>query len=314
MNPPCPAVRLVEVGPRDGLQNEPAPVATADKLALIARLAAAGLREIEVGAFVSPKWVPQMADSAAVCAGLARGGPVRHSVLVPNGPGWEAARAAGGIDEIAVFAAATEGFSRRNTNASIAEVLRRLEPVVEAARREGYSVRGYVSCVVGCPVDGAVAPEAVAAVAAALDGLGCREVSLGDTLGVGRPAEVARMLEAVLRRVPADRLAGHFHDTWGLAAANVLQSLALGLRTFDGAVAGLGGCPYAAGARGNVATEDLVYLLEGQGLATGVDLDALVDTAAWISARLGRPLGSRVGQARQAQRARAAAAAPPPAA
>jgi len=297
-------VRIVEVGPRDGLQNERQPIAIADKLMLIRRLQDAGLRSIEVAAFVSPRWVPQMADAAAVLAGVladARPG-VGYPVLVPNLRGLEAALAAGAT-EVAVFAAASESFSRRNINCSVAESLQRFLPVVERARQAQARVRGYVSCVAGCPYEGEVAPAAVAAVASALADMGCEEISLGDTIGVGNPASIARMLEAVMRHLPPQRLAGHYHDTYGMAAANVYASLQLGIATFDASVAGLGGCPYAPGAAGNVATEDLVWLLHGLGIATGLDLDRLVDTAAWISRLLGREPSSRVARALLTRRA-----------
>ncbi|MEW9585399.1 hydroxymethylglutaryl-CoA lyase [Paraburkholderia sp. DGU8] len=294
-------VRIVEVGPRDGLQNEKQNVATAVKLELIERLATAGLRDIEVTSFVSPKWVPQMADHVDVMRGLQRRQDVNYPVLTPNLKGFEAA-VAEGAKQVAVFAAASEGFSQKNINCSIDESIDRFVPVLDAARRQGVKVRGYVSCVVACPYDGAIAPQQVAHVAARLHELGCHEVSLGDTIGVGTPASVMRMLEAVAARVPADHLAGHYHDTYGMAAANVHASYEFGLRVFDSSVAGLGGCPYAKGATGNVATEDIVYLLHGLGASTGVDLDALVDCGAWISAQLGRDNGSRVGRAVVAKR------------
>ncbi|SOE93033.1 hydroxymethylglutaryl-CoA lyase [Burkholderia sp. D7] len=289
-------VRIVEVGPRDGLQNEKQNVSTAIKLELIERLASAGLRDIEVTSFVSPKWVPQMADQAEVMQGLRRRPNVNYPVLTPNLRGFEAAVAAG-ASEVAVFAAASEGFSQKNINCSIDESIDRFVPVLNAARRQGVKVRGYVSCVVACPYDGAIAPEKVAHVAARLYELGCYEVSLGDTIGTGTPGSVRRMLNAVAARVPVNCLAGHYHDTYGMAVANVHASYELGLRVFDSSVAGLGGCPYARGATGNVATEDVVYLLNELGADTGVDLDALVDCGAWISAQLGRDHGSRVGRA-----------------
>ena len=295
-------VRIVEVGPRDGLQNEKQNVPTAIKLELIERLAAAGLRDIEVTSFVSPKWVPQMADHAEVMRGLRRRPDVNYPVLAPNLKGFEAA-VAEGASEVAVFAAASEGFSQKNINCSIDESIDRFVPVLDAARRRGVKVRGYVSCVVACPYDGAIAPQKVAHVAARLHELGCYEVSLGDTIGTGTPGSVLRMLDAVVARVPVDRLAGHYHDTYGMAAANVQASYDFGLRVFDSSVAGLGGCPYAKGATGNVATEDIVYLLHGLGADTGVDLDALVDCGAWISAQLGRDNGSRVGRAVLSKRA-----------
>lgn len=289
-------VRIVEVGPRDGLQNEPRPVPTAVKIELIDRLAGAGLRDIEATAFVSPKWVPRMADHAEVMRDMRRRPGVRYSVLTPNLQGFEAALAAG-ADEVAVFAAASETFSRRNINCSVAESIARFEPVMQAARRAGITVRGYISCVLGCPFEGEVAPARVAEVAERLRDLGCREVSLGDTIGVGTPAAVLRMLEAVAARVPADLLAGHFHDTYGMGVANVHAAYQFGLRCFDSSVAGLGGCPYAPGATGNVATEDVAYLLHGLGADTGIDLDALAQCGAWISAALGRDTASRAGRA-----------------
>jgi hydroxymethylglutaryl-CoA lyase len=289
-------VRIVEVGPRDGLQNEKQTIATVTKLELIHRLAAAGLRDIEASSFVSPKWVPQMADHAEIMAGLRRRPGVSYSVLTPNLKGFEAAVAAGAT-EVAVFAAASEAFSQKNINCSIAESIDRFVPVFEAARQHGVKVRGYVSCVVACPYDGAIAPDKVAEVAARLHELGSYEVSLGDTIGAGTPASVLRMLEAVARKVPVAQLAGHYHDTYGMAAANVYASYQFGVRAFDSSVAGLGGCPYAKGATGNVATEDVVYLLHGLGADTGVDLQRLVDCGAWISEQLGRPPQSRVTRA-----------------
>ena len=291
-------VRIVEVGPRDGLQNEHQPVSADTKAALVARLADAGLSTIETTAFVSPKWVPQMADATEVMAKVnaARRPGVRHTALTPNLKGFEAALAAG-VDEVAVFAAASETFSRRNINCSVAESLTRFEPVMAAAREAGLPVRGYISCVVGCPYEGAVAPQAVADVAARLMSMGCYEVSLGDTIGSGNPASVRAMLDAVLREVPAGRLAGHYHDTWGMAIANILVSLQAGVAVYDASVGGLGGCPYAPGAMGNVATEDVLWLLEGLGIETGVDLARVVDTAAWISDALGRQPASRVAPA-----------------
>ena len=304
------AVRIVEVGPRDGLQNESQTVATATKLALIRRLAAVGLRDIEATSFVSPKWVPQMADHAAVMAGL-REQPlpgVNLPVLTPNLQGFEAALAAG-AREVAVFAAASESFSRRNINCSIAESIARFEPVFAAAQAAGVRVRGYLSCVVACPYEGAVAPAQVAALARELHARGAYEVSLGDTIGSGTPGSVLAMLDAVAREVPTAQLAGHFHDTWGMAVANVHAAYGFGLRSFDSSVAGLGGCPYAKGATGNVATEDLVYLLHGIGASTGVDLDALVEVGAWISGVLGRAPASRVMRAMLARRPAAGEAA-----
>ncbi|MEO1331194.1 MAG: hydroxymethylglutaryl-CoA lyase [Pseudomonadota bacterium] len=303
--PSPPAVTLVEVGPRDGLQNEAAPVSTDVKLALIDRLADAGLRAIEAGAFVSPKWVPQMADSPEIFRRLEAEDRMREGVaytaLAPNMKGFEAAVAAG-LDEIAVFAAASESFSQKNINCSIAESLQRFEPVIEAARGRFMRVRGYVSCAIACPYEGPIDPAQVAAVAEGLLNLGCAEVSLGDTIGVGTPASVRRLLQAVSARVPLGLVAGHFHDTYGMGVANTAAALEAGVRIFDASVAGLGGCPYAPGATGNVATEDLVYFLEGEGMSTGVDLDALARTGAWISETLGRRNASRVGAALSATR------------
>ncbi len=295
-------VRIVEVGPRDGLQNEKQVVSTATKLELIERLAQAGLRDIEVASFVSPKWVPQMADHAEIMSGLQRHAGVNYPVLTPNLKGFEAALAAG-AKEVAVFAAASESFSQRNINCSIAESIARFEPVFEAARAAGVRVRGYVSCVAGCPYEGDVAPSQVADVATALSERGCYEISLGDTIGVGTPASILRMLDAVATRVPMAQLAGHYHDTYGMAIANIHASWQHGVRTFDSSIAGLGGCPYAKGATGNVATEDVVYLFDGLDVATGVSLDALVTTGGWISEQLGRPPASRVGRALLAKRA-----------
>jgi hydroxymethylglutaryl-CoA lyase len=296
------SVKIVEVGPRDGLQNEKQVVATNTKLELIARLAAAGLRSIEATSFVSPKWVPQMADHAEIMQRLARVPGVAYPVLTPNLQGFEAALAAGAT-EVAVFASASESFSQRNINCSIAESFDRFRPVLDAARREGIKVRGYVSCVVACPYEGPIVPVQVAETAARLFALGCYEISLGDTIGTGTPASVLRMLDAVAQRVAAEHLAGHFHDTFGMAVANVQAAFDFGLRVFDSSVSGLGGCPYAQGASGNVATEDLVYLLHGMGAPTGTDLDRLVDTSVWISQTLGREPGSRVTRAMLAKRA-----------
>lgn len=297
-------VRIVEVGPRDGLQNEKQPISTGTKLALIRRLAAAGLKDIEATSFVSPKWVPQMADHAEIMAGLpseADHPGVNYPVLTPNLKGFEAAVAAG-AKEVAVFAAASEAFSQKNINCSIAESITRFEPILAAAQAAGVRVRGYISCVVGCPYEGAITPRAVADVAWRLRDLGCHEVSLGDTIGVGNPASVERMLDAVAARVPMGSLAGHFHDTYGMGVANVFASYQMGVRVFDSSIAGLGGCPYAKGATGNVATEDVVWLLHGLGARTGVDLEALVDCGAWISAELGRASGSRAARALLARR------------
>ncbi len=300
-------VRLVEVGPRDGLQNEKQLVSADTKVELIRRLAAAGLRSIEATSFVSPKWVPQMGDNTEVLARvLAAPAPaVDYPVLTPNLKGFEAALAAG-AKEVAVFGAASESFSQKNINCSIAESLERFRPVTEAAQAAGVKVRGYVSCVVGCPYEGAIAADKVAEVSATLLEMGCYEISLGDTIGSGNPASVQRMLEAVMKRVPVQQLAGHYHDTWGMAVANIYASLQMGVSVFDASVGGLGGCPYAAGASGNVATEDVVWLLQGLDIETGIELDALVDTAAWISAAIGREPGSRVARALLAKRAKAA--------
>ncbi len=290
-------VRVVEVGPRDGLQNESTPIATADKIALIDRLSATGLRAIEATSFVSPKWVPQMADAAEVFAGIAKAPGVRYPVLVPNLQGYARARAVG-VDEIAVFGAASEAFSQRNINCSIDDSLTRFQPVIEQALADGVRVRGYVSTVLGCPYQGAVPLTDVVRVAARLHAMGCYEISLGDTIGVGTPAKARAMLSAVAEAVPMDALAVHFHDTYGQALANVLACLEDGVRVVDAAVAGSGGCPYARGASGNVATEDVLYMLDGLGLHTGVDLDAVVATGRWLSALLGRETGSKVGRAK----------------
>ncbi len=295
-------VRIIEVGPRDGLQNEKQVVTTATKLGLIERLAKAGVRHIEATSFVSPKWVPQMADHAEIMAGLPTLPGVHYPVLAPNLKGYEGAVAAG-AKEVAVVAAAAEAFSQKHITCSIAESIARFEPVFAAAAKDGVKVRGYISCVVDCPYEGPVAPARVAEVAERLRALGSYEVSLGDTIGTGTPARVLRMLEAVAARVPVAELAGHFHDTYGMGVANVHASYQFGLRSFDSSVAGLGGCPYAKGATGNVATEDVVYLLHGLGADTGIDLDALVDAGAWISEALGRPPGSRVARALLAKRA-----------
>jgi len=295
-------VRIVEVGPRDGLQNEPKSVPTAVKVELIERLADAGLPAIEATAFVSPKWVPQMADHSEVLKTLRRKPGVSYPVLVPNMKGFEAAVAAG-AGEIAVFGAASETFSRKNINASIAESLERFAPVAEAARAKGIRLRGYISCVVGCPYEGAVKPEAVTEVAKRLDAMGCYEISLGDTIGVGTPGKVKRMLETVARAVPVERLAVHLHDTYGQALANLYAALELGVTTADSSVAGLGGCPYAKGASGNVATEDVVYLLDGLGIETGVNLAKVYDAGRFICDALGREPASKVAKALASKRA-----------
>ena len=295
-------VKLVDVGPRDGLQNEKASIPTAVKVELIDRLSAAGLPAVEATAFVSPKWVPQMADNAEVMARITRRPGTRYPVLVPNLKGFEAAVAAG-ANEVAVFGAASESFSQRNTNCSIAESLARFEPVVAAARAAGIAVRGYVSCVLGCPYEGDVPAQKVAAVAERLFDMGCYEISLGDTIGVGTPGNARRMLQTVATRVPVDKLAGHYHDTYGQALVNIYASLEIGVAVFDSSVAGLGGCPYAKGATGNVATEDVVYMLHGLGIGTGVDLDALIDAGTFIANELGRPGNSRAARAMLAKRA-----------
>ncbi|MDU0343830.1 hydroxymethylglutaryl-CoA lyase [Bosea rubneri] len=278
-------VIIVEVGPRDGLQNEKTPIATTDKLALIGRLAEAGLARIEATAFVSPRWVPQMADHDAVMRGVPQRAGVVYSALVPNEKGAEAALAAGAL-ALAVFTAASESFCRKNTNCSIAESIARFRPVMALAQRAGVPVRGYVSCALDCPYEGEIAPEAVAAVTADLLALGCNEIALSDTLGRGTPARTQAMVEAALLRGPAAMLAGHFHDTSGQAIANVEAAWQLGLRIFDGAVGGTGGCPYAPGAAGNLATERLVAHFEAIGVSTGIDLSALEQAGRWIGTRL----------------------------
>lgn len=293
-------VRLVEVGPRDGLQNEAQPISVADKVRLVDDLSEAGLSYIEVGSFVSPKWVPQMAGSAEVFAGIQQRPGVTYAALAPNLRGFEDALAAG-VKEVAVFAAASEAFSQRNINCSISDSLKRFEPIMEAARSHGIQVRGYVSCVLGCPYEGKVSAEQVAPVARALHDMGCYEVSLGDTIGTGTAGEARRLFEVVSTQVPRERLAGHFHDTYGQALANVYASLLEGIRVFDSSVAGLGGCPYAKGATGNVATEDVVYLMQGLDIDTGIDLQRLIAAGQRISDVLGRANGSRVARARSAQ-------------
>ncbi|HJT06095.1 MAG TPA: hydroxymethylglutaryl-CoA lyase [Stellaceae bacterium] len=295
-------VRMVEVGPRDGLQNEAQSVPTATKIALIEQLADAGLTAIEAGSFVSPKWIPQMADTAAVLAGLKRKPGVAYPVLVPNIKGFEAALAAE-VEEIAIFAAASESFSRRNINCSIAESLERFAPVAEAARRHGMRLRGYISCVVDCPYEGPIAPASVAEVATRLLALGCYEVSLGDTVGTGTAARIQAMIEAVAQAVPVERLAVHFHDTYGQALANILASLEKGIAAVDSSVAGLGGCPYAPGASGNVASEDVLYMLSGLAISTGVDMARLAAAGRFISQALGREPASKVARALAAKAA-----------
>ena len=294
-------VRIVEVGPRDGLQNEPGEVPTAVKVELIERLADAGLPSVEATAFVSPKWVPQMADHTEVLERIRRKPGVAYPVLTPNLKGFEAALAAGAT-EVAIFGAASETFSRKNINCSIAESLDRFRPIAEAAQKANVRLRGYVSCVLGCPYEGEVAPQRVAEVAGALFEMGCYEVSLGDTIGVGTPGKAKAMIEACGKRVPLERLAGHYHDTYGQALANIYASLELGVTTFDASIAGLGGCPYARGATGNVATEDVVYMLQGMGVDTGVDLDRLVGIGQWICGVLGKESASRAGRALAARK------------
>ena len=292
-------VRLVEVGPRDGLQNEAQPISVADKVRLVDDLSDAGLAYIEVGSFVSPKWVPQMAGSSEVFASIRQREGVTYAALAPNLRGFEAALAAG-VKEVAVFAAASESFSQRNINCSIGDSLKRFEPIMQAAREHGIRVRGYVSCVLGCPYEGPVQAEQVAPVARELHQMGCYEVSLGDTIGTGTAGATRRLFEVVSAQVPRAQLAGHFHDTYGQALANVYASLLEGISVFDSSVAGLGGCPYAKGATGNVASEDVVYLMQGLGIATGIDLDRLIAAGLRISEVLGRASGSRVARARTA--------------
>ena len=297
-------VRIVEVGPRDGLQNEPRPVSTEDKLELIERLALAGLTTIEATAFVSPKWVPQMADHAEVRQ-VKRHPGVTYPVLVPNMKGFEAALAAG-AEEVAVFGAASEAFSQKNINCSIAESLERFRPVIEAAKQHGVRVRGYVSCVLGCPYQGEVAPEAVAQVARELFAMGCYEIVPSDTIGAGTPGWTKVMLETVAKDVPLDKVAGHYHDTFGQALANIYASLETSVAVFDSSVAGLGGCPYSPGASGNVATEDVVYMLNGLNIQTGINLDRLCEAGDFICEILQKPTQSKVATAMAARRRRAA--------
>ncbi|WP_277374509.1 hydroxymethylglutaryl-CoA lyase [Pseudomonas sp. AA-38] len=294
------SVRLVEVGPRDGLQNEKQPISVADKVRLVDELSAAGLHYIEVGSFVSPKWVPQMAGSAEVFAGIQRQPGITYAALTPNLKGFEAALEAK-VEEVAVFAAASEAFSQKNINCSIAESLQRFVPLMEAARAANLRVRGYVSCVLGCPYDGEVDAAQVASVARELYAMGCHEVSLGDTIGTGTAGKTRRMFEVVGRDIPRERLAGHFHDTYGQALANIYASLLEGISVFDSSVAGLGGCPYAKGATGNVASEDVLYLLQGLGIETGVDMDKLIAAGQRICEVLGKANGSRVARTRLSQ-------------
>lgn len=299
-------VTLVDVGPRDGLQNESQPVDTSHKVALVHQLQAAGLREIEVTSFVSPKWVPQMADNAAVMAGIARPAGVRHSVLTPNLKGLEAALPSK-PDEIVVFAAATEAFSQRNINCSIDESFERFRPVVAEAHRHGIKVRGAISCAVGCPYQGDVSADEVERIVRLMKEAGVDHCGVADTIGTGTPRKVQAAIERALKHYPVAEVSGHFHDTYGQALANVYACLEVGVHTFDASVGGLGGCPYAKGATGNVATEDVLYMLEGLGIETGIDIERLVDAAAGISRVLGRPVTSRVGKALLARRERVAA-------
>jgi len=289
-------VKLVEVGPRDGLQNEKQPVPAAVKIELVHRLQDAGLTEIEVTSFVSPKWVPQMADNTQVMAGIQRKAGVRYSVLTPNLQGFEAALVTK-PNEIVVFGAASEAFSQKNINCSIAESIERFAPVVAAARAAGIYVRGAMSCTVGCPYEGEIAPERVSYLAGLMKGIGVQHVGVADTIGVGTPLKVQRAIEATLKHYDLNDISGHFHDTYGMALANTLISLQMGVWQFDTSVAGLGGCPYAKGATGNVATEDVVYLLHGMGIETGIDLDKLIDAGQFISDFLGRQSGSRAALA-----------------
>ncbi len=291
------SVRLVEVGPRDGLQNEKKPISVADKVRLVDDLTATGLSYVEVGSFVSPKWVPQMAGSAEVFAGIQRKPGVTYAALTPNLKGLEAALEAK-VEEVAVFAAASEAFSQKNINCSIADSLQRFVPLMAAAKAANVRVRGYVSCVLGCPYDGEVAPKQVASVARELYAMGCYEVSLGDTIGTGTAGKTRALIEVVGRDIPRDRLAGHFHDTYGQALTNIYASLLEGISVFDSSVAGLGGCPYAKGATGNVATEDVLYLMQGLGIETGVDMDELIAAGQRICEVLGKTNGSRVARAR----------------
>lgn len=292
------SVKLFEMAPRDGLQNEPGNIVpTATKIALVERLAKAGIAHIEAASFVSPKWVPQMGDAVEVMAGIQRQPGVVYSALTPNLKGLESALTVG-VEEVAVFGAASEAFSQKNINCSIAESLTRFEPVLDRARHAGVRVRGYVSCVLGCPYEGEIAPSKVAEVAKALYDMGCYEVSLGDTIGVGTPLAAKRMIEAVQQQVPIALLAAHFHDTYGMALANLYAVMEEGVSVIDAATAGLGGCPYAKGASGNVATEDVLYLLEGLGIETGIDLQAVIDTGFWITQQLGRKPSSKVALAK----------------
>ena len=293
--------RIIDVGPRDGLQNEAQAVPAAVKVELVQRLQAAGFKEIEVTSYVSPKWVPQMADNHAVMSGIARQAGVRYSVLTPNLKGFEAA-VLDRPDEIVVFGAASEAFSQKNINCSMAESIERFAPVVEAARAAGIAVRGAMSCTVGCPYEGDIPPERVRQLAGLMKGIGVQRVDVADTIGVGTPLKVQRALEAALAHFDIDHVSGHFHDTYGQALSNTLAALHMGVWNFQSSVAGLGGCPYAKGATGNVASEDLVFMLHGMGIETGIDLDALIDAGAWIGEQLGRPSASRVARAVLAKR------------
>ena len=294
-------VRIIDVGPRDGLQNEKQPVPAAIKIELVQRLQEAGLKEIEVTSFVSPKWVPQMADNAEVMAGIERRADVRYSVLTPNRRGFEAAIATR-PDEIVVFGAASEAFSQKNINCSIAESIERFAPVVEAALAAGIAVRGAMSCTVGCPYEGEIAPEQVGYLAGLMKGIGVQRVDVADTIGVGNPLSVRRAIEATLKHYDLEHISGHFHDTYGQALSNTLAAVYVGVWNFQSSVSGLGGCPYAKGATGNVATEDVVFMLHGMGIETGIDLDKLIDAGQFISDSLGRPNGSRVARAVLAKR------------
>lgn len=289
-------VSIVEVGPRDGLQNEADPVSLNTKVELVNRLSRCGLQIIETGAFVNPRWVPQMADSAEVFASICRHDGTEYTALIPNQRGFDSAREAQ-ADQVAIFTAASESFSRKNTNCTIQESIERFAPVAAAAKLHNIPLRGYISCVIDCPYEGRVAPERVTQLTQQLLDLGCYEVSLGDTIGTGTPASFRRLLNKVLERVPANRLAVHCHDTYGMAIANIDQALSLGISVVDSSIAGLGGCPYAPGASGNVATEDVVYLLDGYGIEHGIDRNALVATGEWISQALNRPNGSKAGAA-----------------
>ncbi|HNV08430.1 MAG TPA: hydroxymethylglutaryl-CoA lyase [Dokdonella sp.] len=291
-------VRIVEMGPRDGLQNEKTIIPAATKIELINRLSATGLRSIEATSFVSPKWVPQLADAAEVFAAIDKNPQISYPVLVPNLQGYQRAREVGAA-EVAVFTAASEAFSRKNINASIDESIERFKPVLDQAKADGVRVRGYVSTVLGCPYQGDVPVTDVVRVARQMHDLGCYEISLGDTIGIGTPLKARAMLRAVASEVPMQALAVHFHDTRGQALANVLNCLEEGVRVVDSAVSGVGGCPYAKGATGNVASEDVVYMLEGMGMATGIDLPALIETGLWLSARLQRETSSKVARASQ---------------